>query len=87
MAVRCATSLSLAAMRLARSNASYATGTPAGSVPKELTYDLWLDENDLMRRVQYTMAGGGVTISMSDWGEPVPVKAPAKADIMEMPGS
>ena len=67
--------------------AAKAQGAPAGSVPKELTYDLWLDENDLMRRVQYTMAGGGVTISMSDWGEPVTVKAPAKADIMEMPGS
>lgn len=67
--------------------AAKAQGAPAGSVPDELTYDLWLDENDLMRRVQYTMAGGGVTISMSDWGEPVTVKAPGKADIMEMPGS
>lgn len=66
--------------------AAKAQGTPAGSLPEELTYDLWLDEDDLMRRVQYTMAGGGVTISMSDWGEPVTVKAPPKADIMEMPG-
>ena len=66
--------------------AAEAQGAPAGSVPDELTYDLWLDDQDLMRRVQYTMAGGGVTISMSDWGEPVTVKAPAKADIMEMPG-
>lgn len=66
--------------------AAKAQGVPAGSVPEELTYDLWLDGDDLMRRVQYTMAGGGVTISMSDWGEPVTVKAPAKADIVQMPG-
>ena len=66
--------------------AAKAQGAPAGSVPEEITYDLWLDDDDLMRRIQYTMAGGGVTISMSDWGEPVTVKAPPKADIMEMPG-
>jgi hypothetical protein len=61
-------------------------GAPAGSVPKTLTYDLWLDDDDLMRRVQYTMQGGGVTITMSDWGEPVTVKAPAPGAIMQMPG-
>lgn len=66
--------------------AAEAQGAPAGSVPDELTYDLWLDDQDLMRRVQYTMAGGGVTISMSDWGEPVTVKAPAPGAIMQMPG-
>ena len=66
--------------------AAKAQGAPAGSVPDELTYDLWLDDDDNMRRVQYTMAGGGVTITTSDWGKPVSVKAPAKADIMQMPG-
>lgn len=66
--------------------AAKAQGAPAGSVPDEITYDLWLDDDDLMRRIQYTMAGGGVTISMSDWGKPVTVKAPAKSDIMQMPG-
>ena len=66
--------------------AAKAQGAPAGSVPDELTYDLWLDDEDNMRRVQYTMAGGGVTITTSDWGKPVSVKAPAKGDIMEMPG-
>jgi hypothetical protein len=67
--------------------AAEAQGSPAGSVPDEITYDLWLDGDDLMRRIQYTAADGGVTISMSDWGEPVTVTAPAKADIMQMPGS
>ncbi|HEX4978328.1 MAG TPA: LppX_LprAFG lipoprotein [Nocardioides sp.] len=65
--------------------AAKAQGAPAGSVPDELSYDLWLDDQDLMRRVQYTMGGGGVTISMSDWGEPVRVKAPPRSAIMEMP--
>lgn len=61
-------------------------GMPAGSGPDEISYDLWLDEDDLMRRMQYSIAGGGITMSMSDWGEPVTVKAPAKADIVQMPG-
>jgi len=65
-----------------------AQANPAGGqLPEELTYDLWLDDDDLMRRVQYTMGGGGVTITMSDWGEPVTVKAPPRSDIMQMPGS
>ena len=67
--------------------AAQAQGNRAGGQqPETLTYDLWLDDHDLMRRVQYTMADGGVTITMSDWGKPVTVKAPAPGAIMQMPG-
>lgn len=66
--------------------AAKAQGTPQGALPKDLTYDLWLDDDDLMRRVQYPMTGGGVTISMSEWGEPVRIEAPPRSAIMQLPG-
>jgi len=66
--------------------AAQTQGRPPGGLPENLTYDLWLDGDDLMRRMQYSMAGGGVTITMSDWGEPVTVKAPAEGDLVQMPG-
>jgi hypothetical protein len=66
--------------------AAKAQGAPAGSVPRSLTYDLWLDEDDLMRRMEYSMQGGGVTLTMSDWGKPVTVEAPPRGAILQMPG-
>ena len=66
--------------------AAKASGTPMGSLPKSLTYDLWLDGEDLMRRMQSDVGGGGLTMTMSDWGEPVTVEAPPRSAIMPMPG-
>lgn len=65
--------------------AAKAQGSPPGSVPRTLTYDLWLDDQDLMRRMQSTLEGGGVTVTMSDWGKPVDVEAPPAGSIVEMP--
>jgi hypothetical protein len=59
------------------------TGMP---VPKTVTYDLWLDHDDLMRRVQYSVQGGRILLTMSDWGEPVTVKAPPRSAVMQLPG-
>lgn len=67
--------------------AAEAQGGPTQGVPEEVTYDLWLDEDDLMRRMQFSLPQGSFTMTMSDWGEPVKVKAPAKRDIVTMPGA
>jgi hypothetical protein len=66
--------------------AAKANGTPMGPLPETLTYDLWLDADDLMRRMQSDMPGGGLTLTMSDWGEPVTVTAPPRGALMQMPG-
>ena len=62
------------------------TSMPQG-MPKTVDYDLWLDDQDLMRRMEFDMGGGGMTMTMSDWGEPVTIKAPPKSAVMKMPGA
>ena len=58
-------------------------------LPKTVDYDLWLDQDDLMRRIEFTVpgGGGGMTMTMSDWGKPVTVKAPPPGAVMQMPGT
>jgi hypothetical protein len=58
----------------------------APGMPKTVTYDLWLDRDDLMRRLSFDVAGTGMVLEMSQWGEPVHVTAPPASAIMTMPG-
>ncbi len=66
--------------------ASRAQGTPVPPGAKEISYDLWIDDEDLMRRMQFDEGRGGMTMTMSDWGKPVTVKAPPASAIMQIPG-
>jgi hypothetical protein len=67
--------------------ASKAQGqTAMPGMPPTLDYDLWLDDEDLMRKVGFEIPGGAsMDMTMSDWGEPVTVEAPAAKDIVEPP--
>lgn len=64
-------------------------------MPDTISYDLWLDEADLMRRIEFDLGAvaggqagsGGMVMTMSDWGEPVTVEAPPASAIVEMPGT
>jgi hypothetical protein len=56
-------------------------------VPKTITYDLWLDEQHLLRRTSFDMQGTHFEATMSKWGEPVKIVAPDRAQIMAMPGT
>lgn len=56
-------------------------------VPKTITYDLWLDEQHLLRRTSFDMMGTHFVATMSKWGEPVKIEAPAAGQIQAMPGS
>ena len=44
-------------------------------MPKTLTYDMWLDSDDLLRRMQFELSGQKVDMTMSKWGEPVSIQA------------
>jgi len=55
-------------------------------VPKQLSYDVWLTQDDLMRRVSFAFGPVEAEINATEWGEPVEVEAPADADIVEAPG-
>lgn len=58
---------------------------PTG-MPENVVYDLWLDEDALIRRVEYAMAQDvSLVMEMSGWGEPVTIEAPPRADIVKDP--
>ena len=52
-------------------------------MPKNLVYDMWLDDHDLLRRMQFEVAGQSVDMSMSRWGVPVSVKAPPASKVVD----
>jgi hypothetical protein len=56
-------------------------------LPKELKYDLWLDDEDRMRQVKLDLGStASVDMRVFDWGEPVDIKAPPASDVAPMPG-
>ncbi len=56
-------------------------------VPRSIAYDLWLDDEALMRRVEMEiMQQASMVMETSDWGEPVNVEAPDRKDIVRVPG-
>ncbi len=63
-------------------DASIPTGPIAGDLPKTMTYDIWVgDQDNLPRRIEYSMAGTSMTMELSDWGEPVHITAPPPSQI------
>ena len=54
-------------------------------MPETLTYDMWLDDEDLLRRMQFDLGGVKMDMLMSNWGEPVEVQAPPAGKIVESP--
>ncbi|MEV0282763.1 MULTISPECIES: hypothetical protein [unclassified Kribbella] len=56
---------------------------PAGA-PKAIVYTIWMGQADhLMYKVSFNLIGASATMTTSDWGEPVSIKAPAAKDIVE----
>ena len=68
--------------------AAKAQGQPVQpGMPETITYDMWIDDDDLMRRIEFDLgAGGSMVMTMSDWGKPVTVEAPPRGAIMKLPG-
>ena len=57
----------------------------AQGLPRQVDYLLWVDDEMLMRQLEVTVQGSTVTMTMSEWGEPVNIKAPAASKVVEMP--
>ncbi|HEX6248212.1 MAG TPA: LppX_LprAFG lipoprotein [Nocardioidaceae bacterium] len=66
--------------------AAKAQGLPTRQMPKSVDYDLWLDEDALMRRMELAVAGVSMVMETSGWNEPVSIKAPAPRNIVAPPG-
>ncbi|WP_162802152.1 DUF7537 family lipoprotein [Ornithinimicrobium murale] len=59
----------------------------AAGMPAEITYDVWLDDQNFMRQVTFDLEGAETVMKMDDWGQPVDITAPDASSIMEMPGA
>jgi hypothetical protein len=58
------------------------------SLPRTVTYDMWLDSQDRMAKFTMLMKKvTQVTATYSDYGADVHVTAPDPSDVMEIPGS
>jgi hypothetical protein len=62
-------------------------GAAAADLPDEITYDIWFDPEDLIRRLTFDLADADTSVEMklSDWGKPVTIEAPDKDQITEVP--
>lgn len=61
-------------------------GTDLPELPDTVTYEVWLDEDDLMRQVDFDLMGGTINLTMDDWGSDVTVEAPDPEDVTQMDG-
>lgn len=57
----------------------------SGSMPKTVTYDIYLDKDNLMRRTVVEVSKLKVTSDFTKWGVPVNVEAPAAGDLVKAP--
>jgi hypothetical protein len=51
------------------------------SLPDDVTYDVWVDAHNLIRRVESELAGATTTITMTDYCQPVDVEVPDDDEI------
>jgi hypothetical protein len=54
-------------------------------MPDTLTYQVWLDGQDRMRRMALGVQGVRLRIDLSRWGQPVVIEAPAKSQVVQAP--
>lgn len=66
-------------------SAKLAESATAG-LPKTLTYDLWLDDQDRTRKAQMDMGtSGSMTMEVFGYGDPVTIEAPPADQIVKLP--
>lgn len=54
-------------------------------MPETLTYQVWLDGQDRMRRMALAIQGTRLRIDISRWGQPVDITAPPRSALVEPP--
>lgn len=53
------------------------------TLPKQLTYNMWLDQQDLLRRMRFRVQGLTTQMDATRWGEPVHVSAPPQSKVVD----
>lgn len=74
-------------MALDTSKIAGMSGGETAGMPKKLDYDVWLDSDNRMRKVEMNMGKqlGTMSMTTSKLGEPVTIEAPAKSEIAKYP--
>lgn len=55
------------------------------NAPETMIYDVWLDEDDLIRKMSFTQNGANAVLTASDWGEPVSITKPKGSELAKVP--
>lgn len=53
------------------------------TLPRQLTYDMWLDQQDLLRRTRFRTQGLTTQMDLTRWGERVHVQAPPSSKVVD----
>lgn len=69
----------------AKAAAAAGAGAAASAAPAEITYQYWVDADDLMRKIVIDQAGAKVEMTFSNWGEDFELTAPTADQLTEMP--
>jgi hypothetical protein len=64
-------------------NPKAAGNEDATALPDEVTYNVWLDAKDRMRKITFDLEGIKADIRMDKYDEPVDIKAPAAGDVVD----
>lgn len=56
---------------------------PATGMPKQISYTMYVDHEDLARRMEMDLQGQAFTINWSDYGKDVDIEAPPAGDIVD----
>lgn len=57
----------------------------SSAMGEEFVYEVWLDDDNLMRKLAFEMEGIVTEMTADNWGEPQEIEAPADEDIVESP--
>jgi hypothetical protein len=60
---------------------SLGTSADTASLPKTVTYDMYVDKDNLLRKIEMSISGQEIVITVSKWGEPVEIKAPPASKV------
>jgi hypothetical protein len=55
-----------------------------GQMPKTIAYDVWVDADNLVRKLSMDLQGSTVDMTLSRWGEPVEISAPPPSQVTDV---
>ena len=56
----------------------------AAQLPEQIEYQMWVGDDDLIRKIEMDLFDTPMTVTYSKWGEPVEVEAPAPSELIEL---